>query len=177
MQTRTLLAAIATAAVAAIAIPSQSNAQVPKPTKPTTPTTQPTTPMVSKGDVATSPSFGSLMSAINSASARTDSIKALHNVSASNVQLVNVEDLLKGNDEAALTSALKKNETAITSLRSALGADSTLSNVITTGGSMNASTSTSTTTPSTTPLTTNDIVAADVAPDGKVILYYWKKQS
>jgi ethanolamine utilization protein EutQ (cupin superfamily) len=171
MKTRTLLAAIATAAVAAVATPSLSHAQD------TTRKSMPKT-TESRGDVAMQPSFGSLMRAINSASARNDSIKALTHVSASNVQLVNVEDLLKGNDEAALKSALKQNEAAITTLRSTLGADSTISNVITTGGSANAATSTSTsTTAASTPLTANDIVAADVGPDGKVILYYWKKTS
>jgi len=172
MQTRTLLTAIATAAVAAIATPSFSHAQTTPP--------KPTTPMVSKGDVDMAPSFASLMRAVNSQATKTDSIKALSNVSASNVQLVNVEDLLKGNDEEALKTALQKNESAISTLRSTLGADSTISNVITTGGSANAATSTSTSTPTTsanTALTTNDIVAADVTSDGKVVLYYWKKAS
>src|SRR5690349_13193542 len=173
MQTRTLLTAIATAAVAAIATPSLSHAQ--DTTRKSTPKTT-----TSMGEVAMQPSFGSLMRAINAASARSDSIKALTHVSASNVQLVNVEDLLKGNDTATVTAALHKNEAGISALRSALGADSTISNVITTGGSASAATSTSTSTSTTaasTPLTTNDIVAADVSPDGKVILYYWKKSA
>lgn len=176
MHTRTLLTAIATAAIAAIVTPSLSSAQ-------TTPPKTPPKTTTSTGEVALTPSFGSLMSAINAASSRSDSIKAMTNVSAANVQLVNVDDLLKGNDEQALKNALEKNEDGVEALRKTLGADSTISNVITTGGSANATTSTSTTTSTTTsstpstPLTTKDIVAADVTPDGKVVLYYWKKAS
>jgi hypothetical protein len=161
MHTRTLLAAIATAAVAAIATPSLSLAQNPTTT--------------SKGDVALAPSFGSLISAINATSARNDKIKAMTDLSATNVQLVNVEDLLKGNNVEALNAALQKNEADIATLRTTLGANTTITSVLT----ANATPTTTTTTPTTAAapaITANDIVAADVGADGKVILYYWKKQ-
>ena len=164
MHTRTLLTAIAVAAVAATATPSLSQAQ---------------NPTTSKGEVALAPNFGSLMSAINSASAQNGKIKTLTDVSAANVQLVNVADLLKGNNVEALNNALQKNEADIATLRGTLGANKALSDMITTA------TVTTTTTTATTDtaaaaakaqtLTTNDIVAADVAADGKVVLYYWKK--
>ena len=78
MQTRTLLAALATAAAAAIVTPSISQAQD-------------TTRATSKGEVAMAPNFGSLISAINATSAQNDKIKALTEITAANVQLVNVE--------------------------------------------------------------------------------------
>ena len=149
MQTRTLLAAIATAAIAAIATPSLLSAQNPP-------------PQTSKGEVATIPSFGSLISAINSTSARNDKIKGMTELTAENVQLVNVEDLLKGNNVEALNNALSKNEADIKLLRETLGANTTLNTAITTNA-----------TPA--ELKVDHVVAADVGADGKVILYYWKK--
>jgi hypothetical protein len=149
MQKRTLLAALATAAAAAIVTPSVSQAQD-------------TTRATSKGEVATAPSFGSLMSAINSASANNNKLKAMTDISAANVQLVNVDDVAKGNNTEALTNALKKNEADLTSLRATLGTNTALSGVLTAN---------------TTPLTAADVVAADVSPDGKVVVYYWKKSS
>lgn len=160
MHTRTLLTAFAAAAVAAIATPSLSQAQNPTTT--------------SKGEVAIAPSFGSLMSAINATSAHNDKIKAMTDLSAANVQLVNVSDLLKGNNVEALNNALQKNEADIATLRTTLGANTTITSVL----SGNATTPTTTTTPTTasaTAVTANDIVAADVSPDGKLVLYYWKK--
>lgn len=159
MHTRTLLAAIATAAVAAVATPSLSQAQ-----KPTT---------TSKGEVAIAPSFGSLISAINAASAQSDKIKAMADLSATNVQLVNVSDLLKGNNVEALNNALQKNEADIATLRTTLGANATITTVL--AGNATAPATTTTPTPAANAITANDIVAADVAPDGKIVLYYWKK--
>ena len=156
MQTRTLLAAVATAAVAAIVTPSLSSAQATPPQKTT-----------SKGEVAIQPNFGSLISAINASSAHNDKIKAMADVNATNVQLVNVEDLLKGNDVEALTNALTKNQTDIDALRATLGANATINGVITSTAS-----ATTTDAPKLAPA---DVIAADVSPDGKLVLYYWKK--
>ena len=141
MQNRTLLAALATAAAVAFVAPSVSHAQVPQ---------------TSKGEVATAPNFGSLMSALNSASAQNTKIQALTEINAANVQLVDVEPLLKGNNAEALKAALTKNEADVTALRTSLGANKGLNDVITA---------------STTPtLTAADVIAADVGPDGKVFI-------
>jgi hypothetical protein len=157
MQTRTLLAAVATAAVAAIVTPSLSSAQ------------DTTTKKSSAGEVAIKPSFGSLISAINSSSANTAKLRALTTVNATDVQLVNVEDLLKGNDVQALNNALTKNQTDIDALRTALGGNQAFSTVLAT-----ADTSAAAAAMSMKPAA-KDVVAADVSPDGKVTLYYWKK--
>lgn len=147
MQKRTFLAALATAAAAAVVTPSLSQAQG----KP---------PQTSKGEVAMAPNFGSLMSALNSTPAHNDKIKAMTDINAANVQLVNVEDLLKGNNVEALNAALKKNEADVSTLRTTLGANTAINGVLTANS---------------TPLAASDVVAADVGADGKVILYYWKK--
>ena len=147
MHNRTLLAALATAAVVAVASPSVSHAQVPQ---------------TSKGEVALKPNFGSLISAINASAAHSEKIKAMTEVNAANVTLVNAEDLLQGNNKEALEAALTKNEADIATLRTTLGANTTISGLLTAN-----------TTPA--PLTAADVIATDVTPDGKVVLYYWKK--
>jgi phage baseplate assembly protein W len=147
MHKRTLLTALATAAAVAIATPSISQAQD-------------TTMKTSKGEVALKPNFGSLISAINSSSAQSEKLKAMTEVTAANVQLVNVEDLIKGENVEALQNALKKNEADLSTLRTTLGANTSLSGVLTANA---------------TPLTATDVVATDVGPDGKVIVYFWKK--
>jgi hypothetical protein len=149
MQKRTFLAALATAAAVAVVTPSFSQAQD-------------TTRATSKGEVAMAPSLTSLMSAINSASAHNDKLKAMTSIPAANVQLVNVADLLKGASPDSLTAALKQNDADLTALRTTLGTNTALTGVLTANS---------------VPLTANDVVAADVAADGKVVLYYWKKSS
>ena len=149
MQKRTFLAALATAAAVAVVTPSISQAQD-------------TTRATSKGEVALAPSFTSLMTAISSTSATTAKLKAMTDIAAANVQLVNVQDLLKDNSADSLTATLKQNDADITALRTTLGTNTALTGVLAAN---------------TTPLTANDVVAADVTADGKVVLYYWKKSS
>ena len=149
MQKRTFLAALATAAAVAVVTPSISQAQD-------------TTRATSKGEVALAPSFTSLMTAMSSTSATTAKLKAMTDIAAANVQLVNVQDLLKDNSADSLTATLKQNDADITALRTTLGTNTALTGVLTAN---------------TTPLTANDVVAADVTADGKVVLYYWKKSS
>jgi hypothetical protein len=158
MQTRTLLAAVATAAIAAIVTPSLSSAQ------------DTTTKKTSAGEVAMRPSFGSLISAINSSSATNAKVQALTTVNAADVQLVNVEDLLKGNDVQALNNALTKNQADITALRTTLGGSQAFSTVLATADTSASAASSMSMKPA-----AKDVVAADVSPDGKVTLYYWKK--
>jgi len=156
MTTRTLLAAVATAALAAVVTPSLSFAQD-------------TTTKTSKGEVAMSaPNFGSLISAINASAKHNDHLKGMTTVNATDVQLVNVADLLKGNDASALTNALTKNQSDIESLRTTLGANNTINGLITGTPAPGA-------TSADAKLSTADIVAADVGADGKIVLYYWKK--
>jgi hypothetical protein len=168
MQTRTLLAAVATAAIAAVVTPSLSNAQ--------DTTTKKTT--VSKGEVAMQPSYSSLISAISSGTANADKIKALTSVNASDVQFVNVEDLLAGNSPDSLNAILSKNEDNIEALRKALGSNPALGLLL----ASDSAAAKPVTPPAATPMpgmsmkpSAKDVVAADVSADNKVVLYYWKK--
>ena len=167
MQTRTLLAAVATAAIAAMVTPSISSAQD---------TTAKKT--VSKGEVAIQPSYSSLISAISLGSANADKIKALTSVNASDVQFVNVEDLLAGNSPDSLKAVLSKNEDNIEALRKALGSNQALGLLL---ASDTPAPVTTDTTKAPMPSmsmkpSAKDVVAADVTSDNKVVLYYWKKQ-
>lgn len=158
MHSRTLLAAIAVAAITAIGTPTVSYAQ--DPPKPDSMKQDPQR-KESKGEVATAPSFGSLISAINSSAAHNDKLKAATTLTAENVQLVDVSTLLQGNNVEALNEALSKNEADVTALRTTIGANTTINSLLTANA---------------TPLTGADVVATDVGADGKVIVYYWKKQ-
>jgi len=166
MQKRTLLAAVAAAAIAAIVTPSLSNAQD---------TTKKT---VSKGEVAMQPSYSSLISAISSGTANADKIKALTSVNASDVQFVNVDDLLAGNSPDSLNAILSKNENNIEAVQKALGSNPALGLLLASSDSAAAKV----TPPAATPMpsmsakpSAKDVVAADVSADNKVVLYYWKK--
>ena len=148
MKNRTLLSALATAAVVAIATPSISQAQD-------------TTKKESKGEVAMAPSFSSLMSALNSVAAQNAKWTAMTTpITAENVQLVNAESLLQGNDVEAFKTALKTNEADVATLRKTLGANTALATILK---------------GNTPELTADDVIATDVSADGKAIVYYWKK--
>ena len=142
MHKRTLLAALAAAAITAVATPAVSYAQQQK---------------ESKGEVAT-PNFGSLISAINSSKANSEKLTAMTTLTAENVQLVNVQDLLQGNSIEALNAALSKNEADVTTLRTTVFGNTTISPLLKTPA-----------------VEEKDIVATDIGADGKVIVYYWKK--
>ena len=149
MQNRTLLSALAAAAVVAIATPSISQAQD-------------TTKKVSTGEVAMAPSFSSLMSALNSTAAQNAKLTAMTEITAANVQLVSVDSLVTSTNADSLKSALKTNEADVATLRKTLGANTALSTILK---------------GNTPELTADDVIATDVAADGKVTVYYWKKSS
>ena len=150
MQNRTLLSALAAAAVVAIATPSISHAQD-------------TTKKESKGEVAMAPSFSSLMSALNSAAAQNAKLTAMTTeLTAANVQLVNVDSLVTSSNADSLKAALKTNEADVATLRKTLGANTALAAILK---------------GNTPELTADDVIATDVAADGKVTVYYWKKSS
>jgi len=168
MQNRTLLAAVAAAAIAAVVTQSISAAQD---------TTAKKTE--SRGEVAMQPSYSSLISAISSGTANADKIKALTSVNASDVQFVNVQDLLRGNSPDSLNALLSKNEDNVEAVRKAVGSNPALSLLLTS----DSGAAKSVTPPATTPMPSmsmkpaaKDVVAADVTSDNKVVLYYWKKQ-
>ena len=168
MQKRSLLAAFAAATIVAT-VPGVAFAQDPVPTPTPTPTPQQRT---SAGDVAKAPNFGSLMSALNNAQAQTEKLAAKTELTAQNVQFVNVEELVPADSAQALESALTQNEAQITELRSKIAQHTALQSILSA-----ATTTPATPTATATPITAEDVVAVDVQDDGQVIVYYKKKKA
>jgi len=83
-------------------------------------------------------------------------------LTAANVQLVNVDSLVTSTNADSLKAALKTNEADVATLRKTLGANTALTTILK---------------GNTPELTPDDVIATDVAADGKVTVYYWKKSS
>jgi hypothetical protein len=61
--------------------------------------------------------FGNLIAALNNINVQIDRLNVLSNITDSNVQVVNVEDVLSGNNIRALNNALNRNNVEILNLR------------------------------------------------------------
>jgi hypothetical protein len=64
--------------------------------------------------------FGNLIAALNNINVQIDRLNVLSNIRDSNVQVVNVEDVLSGNNIRALNNALNRNNVEILNLRNFL---------------------------------------------------------
>jgi hypothetical protein len=96
--------------------------------------------------------FGSVISAIQAGKSSATSIQGLTTVS--NVKVVKVSDLAKGNSMEAFDNAVSKNQADITNLQTAIGANAALK------AKLNEQS-----------ITAADIVAANVEADGSVTVY------
>lgn len=57
--------------------------------------------------------FGNLIAALNNINVQIDRLNVLSNITADNFQVVNVEDVLSGNNIQALNNALNRNDVTI----------------------------------------------------------------
>ena len=105
----TLLKVFAAATVAAVALPSTSAAQ---------------------GQTSGQATFGNLVSALNNINAQIDRLNALNDLTVSQVRVVNVQDLLNGNNTNALNNALNRNHTEIVKLRDVLNNNEVIKNAL-----------------------------------------------
>jgi hypothetical protein len=64
--------------------------------------------------------FGNLIAALNNINVQIERLNVLSNIRDSNVQVVNVEDVLSGNNIRALNNALNNNNVEILTLRNFL---------------------------------------------------------
>jgi hypothetical protein len=96
--------------------------------------------------------FGSVVSAIQDGKTNISAIEGLKSVS--DVKVVKVSELAKGNNMEALDNAVSKNQADITSLQTAVGANPALK------AKLDAQS-----------VVTSDIVAANVEADGSVTVY------
>jgi hypothetical protein len=95
--------------------------------------------------------FGQLMASLNALPTAAD-LGAIAGTPTINV--VNVSDLLRGNNAEALTSAMDRNETQLAELKTAISANSTLSAALTAQQ-----------------VNLDDVVAIDVGAGGEITVY------
>jgi hypothetical protein len=127
------------------------------------------------GEVARTPSYATLMSALASTERATQQIKGLTTINESDVRVVDVKDFVTPTNETELHDAITRHQSELDSLHAAIEANPTLAKAATmpapgamtdtTAGAMAA-------TPS-----VKDVVAAEVTDSGEVILYVRRKHS
>jgi hypothetical protein len=115
---------------------------------------QPRATQPKEGERAGQPNWGTLMSSINNSSTEVTELQGLKNLTATNVQVVNVSDLAKGNNMEALHNALQRHDADITKLRTAVGANTVITQQL---KSKN--------------IAANRVVAIDVDPTGTVYVF------
>jgi len=64
---------------------------------------------ITPSNVAAPANFGNLVSALNNITAQVDHVNALNNIDINHVRVVNVNDVLNGNNVQALNNALNRN--------------------------------------------------------------------
>lgn len=74
--------------------------------------------------------FGNLISALNNISAEINELEALKNIAVGDVTVVNVADLLKGNNVEAFNNALNKNNVEVARLTNVLNNNTVLTDVL-----------------------------------------------
>jgi hypothetical protein len=131
-----------------------ANAQTSPQTTPTERDKQPRATQPKEGERAGQPNWGTLMSSINNTSSEVTELQGLKNLTPTNVQVVNVSDLAKGNNMEALHNALQRHDADITKLRTALGANTVITQQL---KSKN--------------IAANRVVAIDVDPTGTVYVF------
>ena len=74
--------------------------------------------------------FGNLISALNNIAVEINELKALNNLTVKNVQVVNVSDVLKGNNVEAFNNALNRNKVQIANLTNVLNNNTVLTDFL-----------------------------------------------
>lgn len=111
--------------------------------------------------------FGNLIAALNNVSVAINQLNALNNVNVSQVRLVNVQNLLNGNNVEALNNALNRNNVEILNLRNVLTNNSC--SVVAVCNSLNNVLNNNN-------VAIGQVVALSVLSGGNVILFYQPQQ-
>ena len=74
--------------------------------------------------------FGNLISALNNIAVEITELNALNNLTVSNVRVVNVQDVLKGNNVEALNNALNRNKVEVAKLTNVLNNNTVLTDFL-----------------------------------------------
>lgn len=125
------------------------------------------------GEVARTPSYATLMSALASTQRATEQIKGLTTINATDVRVVDVKDFVTTTNETEFNDAIGRHQAELDSLHAAIEANATLSQAI--ASHKPAGAMADTTMQAGQALTAKDVVAAEVLDDGEVVLYVRKK--
>lgn len=74
--------------------------------------------------------FGNLIAALNNVAVEITELNALNNLKVTDVRVVNVEDLLKGNNVEALNNALNRNKVEVATLTNMLNNNTVLTDFL-----------------------------------------------
>lgn len=98
---------------------------------------------------------GNLISALNNIAVQITNLEALNNLTVENVRVVNVEDVLNGNNVEAFNNALNQNNVEVVTLRNTLNNNEIIKNVLNNNN-----------------VEIGQVVAIDVLSGGDVIVFY-----
>ncbi|MGB3206790.1 MAG: hypothetical protein WBB28_17530 [Crinalium sp.] len=132
------LASLLGAGVLMLGVPVVGQAQI----------TTPVTPQVNTGN---------LITALNNIVVEIGQLNALNDLTVENVRVVNVTDVLNGNNVEALNNALNRNNVEILNLRDVLNNNEVIKNAL-----------------NNNKVAVGQVVAIDVLSGGDVILFYQK---
>lgn len=97
---------------------------------------------------------GNLIAALNNTAVQIRNLEALNNLTVSDVRVVNVQDVLNGNNVEAFNNALNRNNVEIITLRNTLNNNEVIKNVLNNNN-----------------VEIGQVVAVDVLSGGDVILF------
>ncbi len=98
--------------------------------------------------------FGNLISALNNINAQISDVEALNDLTVEDVRVVNVEDVIQGNNVNALNNALNRNETDIDALQDFLNDNEILNDALNENN-----------------VAVSDVIAIDVLSGGEVVVF------
>ena len=138
------LASLLGAGVLMLGVPVVDQAQITNVNQ--TQITNPVTPQVNTGN---------LITALNNIVVEIGQLNALNDLTVENVRVVNVKDVLNGNNVQALNNALNRNNVEILNLRNVLNNNEVIKNALNNNN-----------------VAVGQVVAIDVLSGGDVILFY-----
>ena len=98
---------------------------------------------------------GTLIAALNNIAVQINNLKALNNLTVEDVQVVNVKDVLNGNNVEAFNNALNRNNVEILTLQNTLNNNEIIKNVLNNNN-----------------VEIGQVVAIDVLSGGDVIVFF-----
>lgn len=117
---------------------------------------------VSRGEVAKTPTFNSLVAAVNATPATVEALKARTMIKDTEIKLVNAKPLIEGQDESTLKAALEQHAAAIEQLRTSLGTQAAITAALEKADPK---------------VTIADVIAVDLHVDGTLDIYFKAKES